>query len=181
MESVSGGESDSWLRLVKDFSPPLEFLENLPFSPRCVLADPRSRELLRRYAAGEGDAAEAIFDRYVERLLALARERIGPKLRSRVEAEDVVQSAYRSFFVGARDGEFELSESGDLWRLLASITLNKLYRQFEKQTAAKRSIHRETTLEASFEDLAQAEPSVAEIIAMGEQLQRVKAVQGGQA
>src|SRR5262245_46342185 len=99
-----------------------------------------SRELLQRVEAGDSEAAAAVFDRYIERLLALARARINAQLRRRVDADDVVQSAYRSFFVHAENGEYSLGESGDLWRLLAQITINKLYSQVEKHTAARRNV-----------------------------------------
>ncbi len=67
------------------------------------MSDPKSRELLEQFLAGQGEAATAIFERYVERLLALARTRLGARLRRRVDPEDVVQSAYRSFFLHAQD------------------------------------------------------------------------------
>ncbi len=134
------------------------------------MSDPKSHELLEQYLSGKEKAAAAIFDRYVERLLALARTRISPKLRRRVDPEDVVQSAYRSFFLHARKGEFQLDRSGDLWRLLASTTINKLYSQIEKQTAAKRSIHRENTEEPVFASLASQEPTIVDVIATAEQL-----------
>ena len=134
------------------------------------MSDPKSHELLDQFLAGKGEAAAAIFDRYVERLLALARTRIGSKLRRRIDPEDVVQSAYRSFFLHAQDGEFQLDRSGDLWRLLASITLNKLYGQIEKQTAAKRSINREVAEDAALAGLAAREPTIADVIAVAEQL-----------
>src|SRR6187401_772610 len=113
-----------------------------------------SQELLQRVEAGDSEAATAIFDRYVERLLALARTRVGAKLRRRIDAEDVVQSAYRSFFVHAVNHEYTLGEVGDLWRLLARITLNKLYSQVEKHTAARRNVHSEDELETSRDDPA---------------------------
>ena len=113
------------------------------------MSEPKSNELLNKYQAGQSEAAAAIFDRYVDRLIALARARIGPKLKRRVDPEDVVQSAYRSFFVHAKNQEYRLARSGDLWRLLASTTLNKLYGQIERQTAEKRSIDREVTGESS--------------------------------
>ncbi len=111
------------------------------------MSSPKSYELLQNYQGGENEAATAIFDRYVERLLALARSRMGSRLKRRVDPEDIVQSAYRSFFVHAKNEEYRLARSGDLWRLLASITLNKLYGQIEKQTAAKRSFKREEAAE----------------------------------
>src|SRR5262249_44882145 len=129
-----------------------------------------SRELLQSYQAGESSAAAEIFDRYVARLLGLARDRIGPRLRRRVDAEDVVQSAYRSFFVHAKDGAYRLTEQGDLWRLLASITLHKLHRQIERHAAAKRSLDREAALESTHPQAA--EPSPAEVIAVAEELHR---------
>ena len=87
------------------------------------MSHPKSHELLKQYQAGQSEAVTAIFDRYVERLIALARARIGPKLKRRVDAEDIVQSAYRSFFVHAKNQEYQLARSGDLWRLLAIVCL----------------------------------------------------------
>ena len=129
-----------------------------------------SRELLELYQDGHSDAATAIFDRYVARLIALARGRMGAKLRRRIDAEDVVQSAYRSFFVHAKDDAYRLAQSGDLWRLLASITLHKLYGQVEKQTAAKRDIDREETSGSTLLDVKAPDPSPAEVVAIVEQL-----------
>ena len=55
------------------------------------MSEPSSRELLKRFEAGQSAAATAIFDRYVERLLALARSKMSPKLTRRIDADDVVQ------------------------------------------------------------------------------------------
>jgi len=134
------------------------------------VANLNSHDLLHLYQAGQSDAATAIFDRYVARLIALARSRIGPKLKRRIDAEDVVQSAYRSFFVHAKKNEYQLAESGDLWRLIASITLNKLYSQVEKQTAAKRSIDREESADSVAYNAISPEPTAAEVVAVLEQL-----------
>jgi len=128
-----------------------------------------SQELLKAYQQGHSEAATAIFDRYVARLIALARNRIGPKLRRRLDAEDVVQSAYRSFFLHAKDDEYRVANSGELWRLLASITLNKLYGQIEKHTAAKRNFDREEPIDLLVEDAKTPEPSPAEVIAILEE------------
>src|SRR5262249_52345354 len=129
-----------------------------------------SQELLQLYQDGQSEAATAIFDRYVARLIALARNRIGPKLKRRVDAEDIVQSAFRSFFVHAKGDDYQLVQSGDLWRLLASITLNKLHHRIEKQTAAKRSIHREAPTNIPIVNAKTPEPSAAEVIALYEEL-----------
>jgi RNA polymerase sigma-70 factor (ECF subfamily) len=76
--------------------------------------------------------------------VALARDRLSTRLAGRLDPEDVVQSAYRSFFANAES--FVIERAGDLWRLLAAITLHKLHHQVDRHTAAKRSVTREQSL-----------------------------------
>ena len=101
-----------------------------------------SADLMARWRGGDQDAAQELFARYAERLRALARSRLSARLARHVDPEDVVQSAYRSFFTGARAGRYSLRRSGDLWRLLAAITLHKVQRQVEHRTAGKRAAGR---------------------------------------
>ena len=108
-----------------------------------------SINLFRRYRQEDSQAADELFLRYVARLTSLVRARISPRLARRIDAEDVVQSAYRSFFMGAKDGEFKLERGGDLWRLLAAITLNKLGKQIERQQAQKRSMDAEQSVDSA--------------------------------
>jgi RNA polymerase sigma factor (sigma-70 family) len=108
--------------------------------------DAPSAELMARWRNGDQEAAEILFRRYVERLLALARSRMSSWLARRVDAEDVVQSAYRTFFVGVLAGRYTVRRNGDLWRLLAAITIHKVRHQVERHTAGKRSVGREHPL-----------------------------------
>ena len=103
------------------------------------MPETESLDLLRQVREGDEQAAAELFDRYVDRLQALARQRLSPKLARRLDPEDVVQSVYRSFFHHARDGRYRISESGDLWRLLAAITVNKVRNQAKHHAAAKRT------------------------------------------
>lgn len=135
-----------------------------------------SRLLLDRYHAGESKAAAELFDRYASRLRGLVRRRMSAGLQHRVDPEDVVQSALRSFFVRAIPDEYVLQRAGDLWRLLAAITLSKLRRQVEVHTAAKRSVARETRLTDGLDDfasLADREPQPGEELALLEELEQV--------
>ncbi|MEX2187731.1 MAG: sigma-70 family RNA polymerase sigma factor [Pirellulales bacterium] len=142
-------------------------------------ADGDMADLLARCRKGDQAAADAIFHRYVNRLVAFARTRLSAKLAQRVDPEDVVQSVYRSFFTRARDGQYTLDRNGDLWRLLATITINKLHKQVEFHSAQKRSFDREQSLSAEdslgnfpAEQLAR-EPSPADATAAVEELQLV--------
>lgn len=139
------------------------------------MSDPTSGDLLKQYQAGESAAATAIFDRYVEKLMALARARISPQLQRRLDPQDVVQSAFRSFFVHAKNRDYQLTRSGDLWRLLARTTLNKLYGQVEKQTAERRSVRREVPDDFQLADFATHDPTIVEVVALGEQLRLILA------
>ncbi len=80
------------------------------------MADEESIELLNRFRGGDDDAARELFDRYVHRLIGVARNRLSVKLARRVDPEDIVQSAYRSFFRGADDGNYSLEAQ---WRPVA--------------------------------------------------------------
>lgn len=140
--------------------------------------EPKSHELLQGYRDGSSQAASVMFDRYVCRLIALARARISPKLAARIDPEDVVQSAYRSFFVRVRSEEVTLRRSGDLWRLLAAFTMNKLRGQIERHTAQRRDVDRERNVQILIEAGAQAaiasgEPTPDEAAAITEEMQRL--------
>lgn len=116
------------------------------------MAEHQDRSLLRLYQAGDQNAARELFDRYVERLLALARRRISQRLASRVDPEDVVQSVFRTFFDRAKEGRFEFEDSQDVCKLLARITVHKTLRQVAFHKAAKRDPSLETTQNTDGQD-----------------------------
>ena len=130
----------------------------------------RTADILDRYRQGDDQAAEEIFARYVARLTGLARARLSPKLAARTDPEDVVLSAYRSFFVGVRNGRYTLSRSGDLWRLLVSITMHKLYRQARRHQAASRAVASESWEQVEFLD---REPPPEEVVGIADELEFV--------
>lgn len=102
--------------------------------------DEPSSELLRRCQAGDPSAAETLFRRYFTRLHGLVRTRLSKQLAERLDADDVVQITFRSFFSGVRDGRYVLKRAGDLWRLLAAIAVNKLRHEERRHAADKRSL-----------------------------------------
>ena len=137
-----------------------------------------SAELLARFCRGEESAADQLFERYSQRLILLARARLSARLACKMDAEDVAMSAWRSFFIGARQEHFTLTAPGDLWRLLVSITLHKLYHQARHHAAGRRSITREKPLDQTPENLlptSTTEPTVHEALALAEELEAVMA------
>jgi RNA polymerase sigma-70 factor, ECF subfamily len=102
------------------------------------------QELIQRLREGSDTAAREVFDRYVERLLGLAKRRIGARMNSRLDPEDVVQSVFRSFFSRMKNDQFQINVENDLFKLLVRITVHKTLRQIAHHRAAKRDPGHET-------------------------------------
>jgi RNA polymerase sigma-70 factor (ECF subfamily) len=86
-------------------------------------------DVAARLRARDPDAAADIVRRFGRRLAALARRRLHAAVRQRLDPEDVVQSAFRSFFQRHAVGQFDFDGWDDLWRLLACITARKCARK----------------------------------------------------
>jgi RNA polymerase sigma-70 factor (ECF subfamily) len=102
-------------------------------------------EWMAQLRAADQEAAREVFNRFAQRLVALARRRLGGRLRQKVDPEDVVQSAFRSFFTHAHD---DLAGWDNLWNLLVVITLRKCGRRIAYFRAACRDVQREKNLAA---------------------------------
>src|SRR5215831_12484189 len=63
---------------------------------------------LVRLQARDGEAAREVFRRFTTQLIALTRRRFAPAFRYKVDPEDVVQSAYKSFFLRYGEGRMEV-------------------------------------------------------------------------
>ena len=107
-----------------------------------------SAELLSRWRGGDQQAAVELWQRYAVRLIALVRSRLSQQLSSQLDPEDVVQSVYRRFFAHARDEHYVFRESGDLWRLLAAITLHRVQDQHRRHSARRRALGEARRLDA---------------------------------
>jgi RNA polymerase sigma-70 factor (ECF subfamily) len=135
--------------------------------------------LLARWRQGDQQAAADLFRRYQDRLIALARKRLSPHLSQRLDAEDVVQSACRSFFADARAGRYDPQEGSDIWRILVTITLHKLQHQVQRHTAQKRAVKREQgfgsedSLLGLQAEVLGREPAPVEAVALIDELEQV--------
>jgi len=89
-----------------------------------------------------GDAGE-IFERFSRRLIGLARGHLNARLQFKVEPEDVVQSAYKSFFLRYGDGALAAEGWEGLWGLLTTITLRKCAERARYHRAERRDLQRE--------------------------------------
>lgn len=97
-------------------------------------------QLLSRWRAGDGQAAEEIFVRYARHLCQLAEDHLSRRLAGRLDGEDVVQSVFRTFFRRSAAGDFHITGSDQLWSLLVQITLRKARAQGRRHTAERRDV-----------------------------------------
>lgn len=108
----------------------------------CSSDDPR--QLLNRIAQHDGEALAAYLQLRRQDLLHVILSRMGPALRSRVEAEDIFQdicqSALRSL------DEVQFSEGG-VWGWLCELATRRIVDAQRRFSAGKRSAHGEVAIE----------------------------------
>jgi len=127
-----------------------------------MAADPDDRDLVERWRRGDEEAARRIVEHYIDQLVGLARRHLNQKLAGRVDPEDIVQSAFRTFFWRARDGQFNFAEQDDMIKLLVRITMNKTLRQVAHHRAAKRNPGKEVAADvegAQIREILDSEPT----------------------
>jgi DNA-directed RNA polymerase specialized sigma24 family protein len=89
--------------------------------------------------AGDHAAAQPLWERYFQQLVALARTRLLGASRRAADEEDVALSAFDSFCRGAERCRFpQLGDREELWRLLVVITARKALRTVRHERCQKR-------------------------------------------
>ena len=98
---------------------------------------------LGRLNSDGNSAASELDQRYRTKLCQLVEREMNHRFQRREDPEDVVQSAFRTFYRRNAIGEFSIDSSGNLWRLLETITRHKMLKHIEKLNAGKRDPQRE--------------------------------------
>lgn len=89
--------------------------------------------------AGDSRAAQQLWERYFERIVALARDRLRALPGRIADEEDVALCAFDSFCRDAQRGRFpDVTDRQDLWKLLLTITAQKGIDLARRERAAKR-------------------------------------------
>lgn len=118
-------------------------------------------ELVTRLRQGEEKAAAEVFELYARRLIELARSRLSKRLQPKVDPEDVLQSALKSFFSAIQEGTISVADWNGLWTILVVITLRKCRKQITYYRRACRTIGREHPLQGSEKDSRLAFEAIA--------------------
>lgn len=86
---------------------------------------------------------ERVYDEYYAPLVKLAGRLLRPRLRRRVDADDIVQSAFRSVFGRIAEGDCRFDHSRALRGYLLKVTLNKARSRANSHLAQKRDVTNE--------------------------------------
>ena len=139
-----------------------------------MLEDASNQELLAAWRDGNERAARVLVRRYMTRLTALARARLSRKLARRLDSEDIVMSAWRSFFAAAGRDQIAVPDDDNLWPLLVTMTLRKLARQAERHTASKRTVDAEVAAE-SWPEVVSRDPTPDEAAMVTDEVESLMA------
>ena len=95
--------------------------------------------LFEELKAGNHKAAEELWAIYFNRLVAVARMRLGQAPKRVADEEDIALSVFNDLCVGAARGNFaEHVRRDDLWRLLLHLTNHKMVNYVRRETRLKR-------------------------------------------
>lgn len=134
-------------------------------------------EMMSRLRSGDDEAASQVFNRFAERLIALARSRIDQATRQKIDPEDAVQSAYRSFFRRHAEGQFDIRDWNNLWTLLTVITVRKCLKKARYFRAGRRDVRQEAAKpadESSFSwEAISREPTPEEAALLAESVEQL--------
>jgi RNA polymerase sigma factor (sigma-70 family) len=134
---------------------------------------------------GDVAAAQPLWERYHRQLVSLARQKLQAARRRAADEEDVVQSAFHSFFEGVARGRFpQLDDRDNLWRLLVVITARKALDQLAYEQCKRRgggTVQGESRIspggptwdEAAIEQVVGEEPTPEFAAQVAEQYQRL--------
>jgi DNA-directed RNA polymerase specialized sigma24 family protein len=89
---------------------------------------------------GDDDVAQHLWERYFQRMVDLARNKLRAASSRASDEEDVALSAFHSFCQAASERRFpRLTNRDDLWQVLVMLTARKAIDQRKYEMRAKRS------------------------------------------
>jgi RNA polymerase sigma factor (sigma-70 family) len=94
---------------------------------------------IKQLKAGDNEAFEKLWLRYFDRLVAVARKKLGRARKRAYDEDDVAASVFKSLWRGAERGHFQrLSTRDDLWALLLAMVHQKVVDYIRRDTRQKR-------------------------------------------
>lgn len=134
--------------------------------------DDEVQHLVERAQGGDADALNALFSRYHQTMVEVARRKLGARLRAKEEPDDLAQTTFRE---ATRDfAQYTYQGEGSLLNWLRQILQNKIRDRAEFYSARKRDTSKERSIDATADDERSAyqlpadELSVTRVVARDE-------------
>ena len=116
-------------------------------SPDPDLSEHEVKDLVELAQAGDAAALNELFARHYQTMLTVARMRLGARLRSKEEPDDLAQTTFRE---ATRDfASYTYRGEGSLLRWLVQILQNKIRDKAEFYSAGKRDLAKERSIDAA--------------------------------
>lgn len=112
--------------------------------------------VIEQLRAGDSRAAEELFVRFADQLRRLVQAKLGWRYRRKFDADDVVQSVFKSFIRLQAAEQLAFDSWDALWGLLSLIAIRKCGHRLEYLRAAKRDVARERSGHIHADDLEQS-------------------------
>jgi RNA polymerase sigma-70 factor, ECF subfamily len=101
------------------------------------------RRLMKSLRSADPEGAAEVVARFGERLKGLAHRRLDPRVRAKIDPEDVAQAVFEDFLRRCAAGEFELRSWERVWALLSVMAVRRCAWEGRWYTAARRDVRRE--------------------------------------
>jgi RNA polymerase sigma factor (sigma-70 family) len=101
--------------------------------------------LIEQVQAGDRGALDVLLDRYLMRVLAAVRIRLGAKLRQKVESWDIVQQVMLNVMGEVKAGDFRTD--GAFLNYLNRVVENRIRDEADRWGAQRRDMNREVSVE----------------------------------
>ncbi|MDP6410854.1 MAG: sigma-70 family RNA polymerase sigma factor [Planctomycetota bacterium] len=116
-------------------------------APESALRDIETPALIQRAKEDDSAALNELFARHYQLMLETARRRLGARLKSKEEPDDLAQTTFRE---ATRDfHNYDYRGEGSLQRWLLQILQNKIRDRAEFYSAGKRDLSKERSMDAT--------------------------------
>lgn len=112
--------------------------------------------LVRAFQSGDSHAQQALFQHYLPKVYAIARAKLGPKLREKLQSGDIVQEVFTRILKGLDSFEPRSEASFSHW--VSRLVANEIADQRDFFSAKKRAQAQESHLDSDTEYFEPVDP-----------------------
>jgi RNA polymerase sigma factor (sigma-70 family) len=95
---------------------------------------------------GDESSARKLWEHFVQRLYEVAKKKLNKRVARTYDEQDAAQSAFHALCAGVSAGRYpDLNDRTSLWRLLLTITSNKISNRHRYEKREQRDIRRTAT------------------------------------